>query len=77
MIIIADHGNIDIMRQTDGSPHTAHTLALVPCILVSPENSPHRHASVRDGSLADIAPTILDLMGIAQPDAMTGKSLVR
>lgn len=76
MIIIADHGNIDIMRQTDGSPHTAHTLALVPCILMSPENSPRLHVTVRDGSLADISPTILHLMGIAQPEAMTGRSLI-
>jgi 2,3-bisphosphoglycerate-independent phosphoglycerate mutase len=63
------------MVQEDGSPHTAHTLAKVPCILVQPSwDSP---VSLRSwGSLADIAPTVLSLMGIAQPEAMTGKSLI-
>ncbi|MGD1848878.1 MAG: 2,3-bisphosphoglycerate-independent phosphoglycerate mutase, partial [Salibacteraceae bacterium] len=71
-IIIADHGNADFMVNADGSPHTAHTTNLVPCILVDQKFEGH----LREGILADVAPTLLDLMGIEQPAAMTGRSLL-
>lgn len=71
-IIIADHGNADVMINDDGSPNTAHTTNPVPFILVS-EN---RNYSIHDGRLADIAPTILTLMHIPIPSEMTGKILV-
>ncbi|WP_138480927.1 2,3-bisphosphoglycerate-independent phosphoglycerate mutase [Dyadobacter bucti] len=71
-IIIADHGNSDYMRNDDGSPNTAHSLNLVPCILVDNEY----HAPLKDGKLADIAPTILGLMGIEKPLEMTGNSIL-
>ena len=72
-IIIADHGNSDYMINEDGSPHTAHTTNLVPVIWVS-ESSPGKQ--IKDGRLADVAPTILDLMEVKQPETMTGKSLI-
>jgi 2,3-bisphosphoglycerate-independent phosphoglycerate mutase len=71
-IIIADHGNSDYMANDDGSPNTAHSLNLVPCILVDNEYQKPIH----DGKLADIAPTILDLMGISKPQEMTGISVL-
>jgi 2,3-bisphosphoglycerate-independent phosphoglycerate mutase len=71
-LIIADHGNADIMINPDGSPHTAHTTNLVPCILVDSAYKPSLHPGV----LGDIAPTILQLMGVPQPEEMTGKSLI-
>ncbi|WP_221390111.1 2,3-bisphosphoglycerate-independent phosphoglycerate mutase [Dyadobacter sp. NIV53] len=71
-IIIADHGNSDYMRNDDGSPNTAHSLNLVPCILVDSEYS----KPINDGKLADIAPTILELMGIAKPAEMIGTSIL-
>jgi 2,3-bisphosphoglycerate-independent phosphoglycerate mutase len=71
-IIIADHGNADYMVNDDGSPNTAHTTNLVPCILVDNELRPSLH----NGKLADIAPTILELMGIAKPAEMNGVSLL-
>ncbi|MBO6585881.1 MAG: 2,3-bisphosphoglycerate-independent phosphoglycerate mutase [Gracilimonas sp.] len=70
-LIIADHGNADCMIKEDGSPHTAHTTALVPAIVV---NYPEE-ISLSDGILADVSPTLLKLMGIEQPKEMTGKSL--
>lgn len=70
-IIIADHGNCETMINPDGSPNTAHTTNPVPIILVDPELK-----TIRDGILGDIAPTILDLMGIEKPAAMTRKSLL-
>lgn len=72
IIIIADHGNADMIVNPDGSPHTAHTKNLVPCILVS--NQPHH---LKDGILADVAPTILQLMKLEQPGEMTGHSLLQ
>ncbi len=72
VIITADHGNADNAVNQDGSPNTAHSLNRVPFIVMDP-----RVESVQDGILADIAPTVLDLMGIDAPDAMTGKSLIR
>ena len=71
-IVIADHGNADNAVNPDGSPNTAHSLNPVPIIVVS-----ERVASVRNGVLADVAPTVLALMGLPQPPEMTGSSLVR
>ena len=71
-LVIADHGNCDTMVNPDGSPNTAHTTNPVPLILVDPELR-----AINNGVLGDIAPTILDLMGIAQPQAMTQHSLLR
>ena len=70
-ILIADHGNCETMMNADGSPHTAHTTNPVPVILIDNEL---KH--INDGVLADIAPTILKLMGVPQPDVMTQKPLV-
>jgi 2,3-bisphosphoglycerate-independent phosphoglycerate mutase len=70
-IVTADHGNCDHMLEPDGSPNTAHSLNPVPLIVT--ENGLH----LRDqGILADVAPTALDLLGISQPEAMTGRTLV-
>ena len=71
-IIIADHGNSDYMRNDDGTPNTAHSTNLVPCIFVGNEYK----GQPKDGKLADIAPTILALMSIPQPEEMTGVSLL-
>lgn len=71
-IIIADHGNADFMINDDGSPNTAHTTNLVPCILV---DSSYK-GPIKNGKLADLAPTILTLMGIAIPPQMTGQILI-
>ncbi len=70
-IVIADHGNCDTMVNPDGSPNTAHTTNPVPLILVDKELK-----QIKSGVLGDIAPTILKLMGVAQPEAMTQKPLV-
>ncbi len=71
-IIIADHGNAEFMKNEDGSPNTAHTSNLVPCILVDK----NYQKPIKNGKLGDIAPTILELMGIVQPKEMTGVSLL-
>ena len=73
LLIIADHGNSDIMINEDGTPHTAHTTNLVPIIFVG---SQAENATLSNGKLADIAPTILSLMGIDIPEVMTGKNLL-
>uniref|UniRef100_F4C3S3 2,3-bisphosphoglycerate-independent phosphoglycerate mutase n=1 Tax=Sphingobacterium sp. (strain 21) TaxID=743722 RepID=F4C3S3_SPHS2 len=70
-IIIADHGNSEYMINEDGSPNTAHTTNLVPCILIDKD---YRH--IKDGKLGDIAPTILTLLNISVPQKMTGEVLV-
>ena len=70
-IIIADHGNCETMINPDGSPNTAHTTNPVPIILVDKELK-----TIHDGVLGDLAPTILELIGIEKPDVMTGKSLL-
>lgn len=70
-IIIADHGNADYMINSDGTPNTAHTTNPVPCILID-----DTFTSIGEGRLADVAPTILKIMGIPAPAAMDGKALV-
>jgi 2,3-bisphosphoglycerate-independent phosphoglycerate mutase len=70
-IITADHGNCDHMLEPDGSPNTAHSLNPVPLIVTA------AGIELREkGILADVAPTALELLGIPQPEAMTGRSLV-
>ena len=69
-IITADHGNAEHMLAEDGSPFTAHTTNLVPCCLVGAD------VKLRDGRLADLAPTMLDLMGLEKPAEMTGETLI-
>ena len=71
VIIIADHGNADYAINPDGSPNTAHSLNPVPIYIIS-----DRYKKVSNGRLADVAPTILKMMGLAIPEEMTGKSLV-
>ena len=71
VVIIADHGNADKMINDDGSPHTAHTLNLVPIVVIDSETQ-----NLNDGVLADVATTILDLMKLNQPKQMTGTSLL-
>lgn len=70
-IILADHGNSEFMINEDGSPHTAHTTNLVPCVLIDNE---YKH--IKDGKLGDIAPTVLTLLNVAIPSEMTGNVLV-
>ena len=72
LLITADHGNADRMLAADGTPHTAHTVNPVPLILVGAEAG----TSLRPGRLADLAPTMLYLMGLPQPAEMTGKNLI-
>ena len=71
VVLIADHGNADHAENADGTPNTAHSLNPVPIIVVS-----DRVKSVKNGVLADVAPTVLKLMGLEQPAEMTGKVLV-
>ena len=71
--IIADHGNADKLRNPDGSPHTAHTTALVPHLIIKDDGF---DGPVKDGKLGDIAPTILALLGEDLPEAMTGTVLI-
>ena len=71
VVMIADHGNADNAVNADGTPNTAHSLNPVPIVVVS-----DRVKSVHDGILADVAPTVLKLMGLEQPAEMTGKALV-
>jgi 2,3-bisphosphoglycerate-independent phosphoglycerate mutase len=72
IIIIADHGNADMMINEDGTPNTAHTTNLVPCILVDDNYK----GKLKNGKLGDLAPTILTLMGIDIPKEMTGNVLL-
>ena len=72
VIIIADHGNADHALNEDGTPNTAHSLNPVPCVYVT-EN---KAAKIGNGILADVAPTLLHIMGLAQPAEMTGKQLI-
>jgi 2,3-bisphosphoglycerate-independent phosphoglycerate mutase len=77
MIVTADHGNIELMRDVkNDAAHTAHTTGPVPALLINCSRGPADQATMRDGSLSDLAPTILALMGLAQPGEMTGQSLL-
>ncbi len=71
VLVIADHGNADVMVKADGNPHTAHTLSPVPIILIEKEER-----AIKDGKLADVAPTILEIMGVSKPELMDGESLL-
>ncbi|MCQ2185247.1 MAG: 2,3-bisphosphoglycerate-independent phosphoglycerate mutase [Bacteroidales bacterium] len=71
ILVTADHGNADYAVNEDGTPNTAHSLNIVPFIVVNADAT-----EVKDGALCDVAPTILKLMGIPQPEAMTGKALI-
>ncbi len=73
LLITADHGNCEFMRNADGSPNTAHTTNLVQCFYVAADAGSF---TVHDGILADVAPTLLAMLGVAQPAEMTGKSLL-
>jgi 2,3-bisphosphoglycerate-independent phosphoglycerate mutase len=74
MLVTADHGNAEMMEDpVTHEPHTAHTLNRVPLVLV---NGLGERVRLRDGQLADIAPTVLALMGLAQPKEMSGQSLM-
>jgi 2,3-bisphosphoglycerate-independent phosphoglycerate mutase len=72
IFLTADHGNADIMIQEDGTPHTAHTLNLVPLFFMNKAKS----GQLKNGKLADIAPSILHVMGLAIPKEMTGNVLL-
>ena len=71
VLIIADHGNADFAINADGSPNTAHSLNPVPIILVSDD-----YKSIKEGILADVAPTLLTIMGVDIPKEMTGEVLI-
>ncbi len=71
VLVISDHGNSETMKNEDGSPNTAHTTNPVPCILVDKDVK-----TIKDGTLGDIAPTILKLMGIEKPELMTQNPLI-
>jgi 2,3-bisphosphoglycerate-independent phosphoglycerate mutase len=70
-LVTADHGNAEQMLDGDGGPHTAHTLNPVPILAAGGEPRP-----IRSGILADVAPTLLQLMGLEPPPEMTGRSLL-
>jgi len=70
-LIIADHGNADNAVNKDGSPNTAHSVNPVPAVLVS-----NRYNKIRNGILADVSPTLIEMMGLDQPEEMTGKSII-
>ena len=72
-IIIADHGNADHAINADGTPNTAHSLNPVPCVYVTTD----KNATVENGRLADVAPTLLHIMGLPQPADMTGHNLIK
>ena len=71
--VTADHGNIETLFDAKGKPHVAHTTNLVPFIVLDPQG---RTFTVRDGSLRDVSPTILSVLGLEKPDLMTGQSLI-
>ena len=74
-IIIADHGNCEEMIDKDGNPHTKHTTNPVPFILVSDKN---KHAQLKqDGTLANVAPTVLELLKIKKPAEMTDSMIIK
>ena len=71
--VTADHGNIETLRDGKGKPHVAHTTNLVPFLVMDPRG---RSITLRDGRLGDVAPTILSVLGIPQPEQMSGHSLI-
>jgi 2,3-bisphosphoglycerate-independent phosphoglycerate mutase len=73
VMIIADHGNADNAINEDGSENTAHSLNPVPCIFISNKKG----IKLEDGILADVAPTLLNVMGLEVPAEMTGKNLIK
>ena len=73
LLITADHGNCEQMRNRDGSPHTAHTTNLVHFVYVANRAA---NFKVDSGILADVAPTLLFLLGLEQPAEMTGRNLI-
>jgi len=75
-VVIADHGNAEQMLTAAGEPHTAHTSNPVPCVLVSDDPAVASLRLREGGALGDVAPTVLELMGLPQPDEMTGSSLI-
>jgi len=75
-VIIADHGNSDLMINPDGSPNTAHTTNPVPVIFVGNDVNKNNYM-VMDGKLGDLAPSILDVMGIAPSEEMTGNIIIQ
>ena len=72
-MITADHGNCELMIKPDGSPHTAHTTYPVQIYFVANEVE---GVEIKDGILADVAPTLLNLLGVDQPEEMSGQSLI-
>ncbi|MEJ2209887.1 MAG: sulfatase-like hydrolase/transferase [Anaerolineae bacterium] len=74
VLVTADHGNLEKMARPDGKPHVSHTSNPVPFLLLDPKQPPGR-MTVRDGILADIAPTVLDAIGLPSPQAMTARTL--
>ena len=74
LVITADHGNVEEMRDASGNPQTKHTTSPVPMVLVSAE---HQQASLRNGALSDVAPTLCELLAISPGPEMTGRSLLR
>ena len=73
ILITADHGNIETLRDSQGKPHVAHTPSQVPFLVVDPR---HESIVLRDGKLADVSPTILKILGIEKPALMQGESLI-
>jgi 2,3-bisphosphoglycerate-independent phosphoglycerate mutase len=73
-LVTADHGNCELMRNPDGSPNTAHTTNLVHFLYVAADADRY---TLNDGILADVAPTLLEMLGLSQPKAMTGHSLLQ
>ena len=73
LLVTADHGNCELMKDPEtGGPHTAHTTNPVPVVLMG-----GGARAIQDGILADVAPTLLELMGLQQPHEMTGHTLIR
>ena len=75
-LVTADHGNADVMCSADGSPHTAHTTNPVPMILVNYSDEDFKFADEAQGALCNLAPTLLDMIGITKPEKMEAESLL-
>lgn len=73
VLLTADHGNADRMYEEDGSPFTAHTTNPVPFLVISKQ---YADCKLHEGRLADIAPTMLKILGLPKPEAMTGESII-